>query len=122
MVAVLHSSTPRARKDRRCDSCYRTIAKGEVYLNQDCVYDGSRYGYSACAHCRVVSSWVYRTQDIGWWDDGLDLGEYLRAMWRDSMTLARLRVYFERKWRRQDGTLADPASLVPASTTGSEQP
>lgn len=120
MVTVLHSSTPRARKDRPCESCNRTIQKGEVYLSQDCVFDGHRYGYSACDQCRVAGAWM--ASQVGWYDEGFDLGELLSDMRRESLSLFRLSHYFRAKWRRKDGTLVDARTLVPASTTGSTEP
>jgi hypothetical protein len=111
MVTVLHSSRRRSRKDRQCDSCNRTIAKGEQYLSQDCVYDDTRYGWSACEHCRLALSWVYREHDPGWFDGGIDLGEFLSDLRRESLSIFRLDHYFRAKWRRSDGELVDPIHL-----------
>lgn len=118
MVQVLHSSTPKARKDHRCDSCSRMIEKGETYLSQDNVYDGMRYGFKACSQCRALWSWVANRDDFEWYDEGIDLGEWLGEYRHEALTIARLWVYFRRKWRRLDGTLVDVRTLVPADTEG----
>lgn len=116
MVTVLHRSQPRARKEHTCESCGRAIEKGEVYDRQDNVFDDQRYTYKACEQCMIVASWVYRTDDGPWVDEGLDLGEWLSEYRTEALTIARLWVYMRRRWRRRDGSLVDARSLLPAPT------
>lgn len=51
MAEVIRKSEPTARKDHRCDSCNRRIAKGERYSNAFVVDGGDNWTYRAHIDC-----------------------------------------------------------------------
>lgn len=114
-MTVLRSTNPRANRRHACSSCNRVIDIGEKYQSDVIVYDGSRYTYKSCEQCSVIASWFWNSEHSDSWDDGLDLGEWLNHVKGDSLTLARISVYFHRQWRRNDGTFVDATTLLPCT-------
>lgn len=105
-VITLHVTNPKARKQHQCSCCNRVIAVGETYERQDNVFDGQRYAYLLCAHCRAITNRAWELAgcylDEGWNEEVIDDG-----MREYAETLADLRmlVWFRRRWMRADGTL-----------------
>lgn len=112
-VTVLHLSKPKARKEHQCSSCQRTIAIGEVYERQDNVFDGSRYTYLLCEHCREITDRVLKLIPDYWYEDGFSEDTIQEGMREYAETLADLRmlVWFQRRWTRNDGTLVPLANV-----------
>jgi len=57
-VTVLLARHQKANKDHRCAECFRTIRKGEKYLNERYVWEGSATTHKTCKHCQVVRDWL----------------------------------------------------------------
>lgn len=55
-VTMLHSERRRARKEHKCNECFRTIFIGERYLNEGILWgDGDGIStHRVCWHCQVV--------------------------------------------------------------------
>jgi hypothetical protein len=64
MPQRLSYSTPKARKEHKCMSCYTIIRVGEVYSNESYVYDKRVYTWKMCADCLLIINDVY-----SWWAD-----------------------------------------------------
>lgn len=122
-VTVLHRTQPRARKEHQCSSCYRTIAVGEVYERQDNVFDGQRYAYLICEHCRAITDRVLTLIPDYWYEDGFSEDTIAEGMREYAETLADLRMlaWFRRRWMQQDGTVVDLSAVVPDRENGSER-
>lgn len=118
-VTVLHRSKPKARKEHLCSSCYRVIRVGEVYERQDNVFDGSRYTYLLCEHCRAITDRVLALVPDYWYEDGFNEDTIDEGMREYAQTLADLRmlVWFRRRWTRHDGTVV---GLSAAGVVGQE--
>ncbi|WP_405375901.1 MULTISPECIES: hypothetical protein [unclassified Microbacterium] len=103
---VLHSSSPKARKEHRCSTCGRVIGVGETYLRQHNVFDGQRYSYLNCEHCLAFTRRALQL-DANYWDDGINKEALDEAFvyYRQNISDLRLLVMFRRRWRRSDGTL-----------------
>lgn len=52
------SATYRARKERKCDECFRAITAGEVYRMSRMLYDRRWSAFATCAHCNVGHEWL----------------------------------------------------------------
>lgn len=118
-ISVLHEEKPTARKQHWCDDCGRAIEKGERYLRQDNVFDGSRYAWKSCEHCTAAFSFMWRhVPDFVDYDEGMHLGEALDEYRHDTLTVARLRYYFRRRWLRNDGSLVPVEHLLTAQQRG----
>jgi hypothetical protein len=101
MPLVLASENPVARKEHRCQLCYRTIEPGERYNRQRNIGDDGPYVFKACAHC---DAYVRLADIASYCDDGYtadDVCEYEPV----DVTSARWRAQYRRKWRRRDGAL-----------------
>lgn len=51
-------STPKARKDCRCDECGGVIRAGETYRRVNGKWDGLISTYRQCADCRDFEAWA----------------------------------------------------------------
>lgn len=113
-VTVLHRSNPKARKEHQCSSCYRVIRIGEVYERQDNVFDGDRYSYLMCEHCRALVDRVTDLVPDDWYEDGFSDDTISEGMREYAETLADLRLYawFLRRWMRADGTVVSLTGVV----------
>lgn len=120
-VTVLHRTKPKARKEHQCSSCYRTITVGEVYERQDNVFDGARYAYLICEHCRAITNRVLDLIPDYWCEDGFSEETISEGMREYAKTLADLRMlaWFRRRWTRDDGTVVALASAGAATQGGS---
>jgi hypothetical protein len=101
-MIVLASETPLARKEHRCHLCFRTIESGEQYNRQRNIGDDGPYVFKACAHCHAYVQQIINALD--YYGEGYtaeDLIEYEPG----SITEARWRAQYRRKWRRRDGGL-----------------
>ena len=57
-VVVLSDARLVARKPHRCKECRRTIAAGETYRREGCVFDGERFTHKTCSQCDVLRAWL----------------------------------------------------------------
>lgn len=57
-VTVLFERIQRALKAHRCMECGRQIDKGETYLCERYVWDGSAKTHKTCEHCTVARDWL----------------------------------------------------------------
>lgn len=107
MVDVLHRSTPKARTEHDCSMCGRTIRKGEVYERQDNVFDGRRYAFKCCEHCRAASDRAIQLNPYDYYDEGINRDYIEQVLCDDRETLADIRmlIHFRRRWTRRDGSL-----------------
>lgn len=55
---VLREEQRKARKEHKCMECFRTINKGEKYLNEGTLFDGRKSTHKTCSHCQVVRKWL----------------------------------------------------------------
>jgi hypothetical protein len=101
---VLASENPVARKEHRCQLCYRTINPGERYNRQRNIGDDGPYVFKACAHCDALVKVSTVTEEANYWGEGYTADDFVE--WRPStMPEARWRAQYRRKWRRRDGAL-----------------
>ncbi len=95
----------RARKERRCDECSRTIGVGETYRASKGLYDGYWSAYVMCGHCEVAASWLAANcggfMHHGVWED---FEEHITEYPQLARPLERLRVGRKRRWLRFDGS------------------
>jgi hypothetical protein len=95
-ATVLDDATPTARKQHFCDQCLRAIEPGETYRRQRVITDDGPDVWKTCAHCQAVYGHIWaHDPDARYYDDGVDLHEYLIECDRGG-PLCRA---FERKWR-----------------------
>jgi hypothetical protein len=59
MPQRLSDSTPKARKEHKCMTCYITVNVGEVYSKEAYVYEGKVYSWITCADCALIQNDVY---------------------------------------------------------------
>jgi hypothetical protein len=88
---------PRARKEHKCDTCYRRIDPGEQYTRGSGVYDGRMTSFKMCAHCKVMLSFIDYDNEYG----PEDFIEFEPA----SIPELRMKVYFNKRWRNNAGEL-----------------
>lgn len=68
MTVLLTEHIRRAAHDKhRCRLCHELIARGEGYLDQRCVNDGSAYTFRCHTDCNTRYWRAYRA--AGWFDD-----------------------------------------------------
>ena len=64
MITLLDETKPKARKQHRCQYCYRPIDPGTRYLNQRCSGDGTIWTFKCHTDChRAYWSWVDHGDD-----------------------------------------------------------
>lgn len=63
-MTVLSHTTPKAKKEHRCDLCSRQVVVGDVYVRQDNMKDGSFYVWKTHVTCNAVLSKMYETKFI----------------------------------------------------------
>lgn len=101
MSATCINTNPKANKEHYCDACNRIIDKGEKYLHQAQLDNGTVQTYRECAHCaalvRLWSLWSCC-------DDGYNGNCFTEHYSRD-VTDLRWQVQYRRRWRRRDGNL-----------------
>ena len=100
--------TPVARREHKCDECFRVIGAGETYSRTAAVWDGDFFTNVACAHCAAAREIVanvdpdYRDYYYG------GLLVTVQETWSDYDVedgIARLAGCLEAKWRYQSGAL-----------------
>lgn len=63
-MTILSHTTPKAKKEHRCDLCSKQIVVGDVYVNQRNVYEGTLYTWKGHLACQAVLGEMYRTRSI----------------------------------------------------------
>ena len=91
----------KARRQHRCNECWRAINIGETYVYSTSHFDGKFYTDRQCAHCAAAAEVL--TEYCGGFlfrDVGEDLAEHFRQAvpWR--IRAGRYAVGIRRKWRR----------------------
>lgn len=88
----------KARKEYRCDECFRKIIKGETYRNHFGVYDNNKgTTFRTCIHCCVAVDWLMK--QCNGYTHGNVMYEILEhAEEYRSMYLYRLYVGMNRHW------------------------
>jgi hypothetical protein len=97
----------RARKEHRCDECYRTISVGEPYWYAFARHSDGPYSGTTCRHCRVIANWLQR--NCGGFVYSMmveDFGNHAEG----SIGMMRLIVGARRKW----ASFGDRTRLLPA--------
>lgn len=106
----------RARKEHRCDECYRQIAKGESYYSASGLGDGRFEQHYICAHCWVACEWL-RVNCDGWLHCGVreDVEEHVQEYRHTDAAagLARLTIGMRRKWTVKRGPRAGQLMPMP---------
>lgn len=100
-----------ARKEHRCDECYRTILAGEPYDYHHWVSPDGCGHHKLCSHCAVLMVWISR--DCG----GTILGELIEDIEEHATEyhrsdLAWLATQARLQWRLIDGPW--PGIQIPA--------
>lgn len=105
----------KALKTHICESCGRSIDKGEKYDRTFAIDGGDTWVYKECVHCAALVNiwciWDYCDASEGY---TLDTFHEYRDEIR-TITDARLWAQWHRKWRRGDGTLfpvPEPAKVA----------
>lgn len=97
----------RARKEHKCEECYRMIMPGEMYRRIFMVSDGHARTSKMCAHCTKAAGLLVE-QCGGYAAGGVleDLTQHCEWLneYQWSRQAARHVVAMRRKWRRFDGT------------------
>lgn len=94
-------STPVARKPHRCQMCTRIIEPGETYRRSAGMDGSTAWTWKECAHCAAFVRVAYRRS---WMDEGYD-DDLLADFVPESVTEARVRAQYRRRWRGRDGGL-----------------
>lgn len=116
---LLSASSPKARKDHKCDECRRVICKGEIYKAESTLYEGEFSAHKTCTHCMVAREWL--SDECGgyvWSAVVEDIGEHVseRKGYDEGVDLARMYVGMRRKWQRFDGAGLLKVPKMPALT------
>lgn len=127
----LGEETRKARKEHRCEECYRKIQPGEEYRVAKWVNEGRVESMKMCAHCRVASKWL--SDNCGgfvyggiWEDIEEHIDEYRGVYPEVTRDLKRLAVWGKNDWRVKYGPRAGallpvpPLPRFPADTKGDE--
>lgn len=69
-VTIYSASTPRARKEHRCDECGTKIKPGEQYENVFAVWEGYPSTYKTCERCYDLRQWVKNSVPCFCWAHG----------------------------------------------------
>lgn len=106
----------RARKDHRCDECYRPIAKGESYYRSSGLGSDGWDQHYICTHCHVATEWL-RINCSGFLHSGVreDIEEHVDE-YGDSDAgpgLARIAVGMRRHWLVKRGPRAGQLMALP---------
>jgi hypothetical protein len=104
----LYSETQRtARKEHRCEECWRMIAAGEQYWYASGKAEGEFFDAKTCAHCHRAAEWLIK-ECRGYLHGGVleDLKDhrYNGYPFAKAMGLCRLIVGMGRDWKRFNGT------------------
>lgn len=104
-VEILAQQWRTARKQHKCDECYRVIEAGERYYSTRYVYDGVITNHKCCAHCDVVRQWL-ADECGGWLYHGVeeDIREHV-AHGDYPLSVARLSIGMQWKWRARSGRM-----------------
>lgn len=100
------NSYPKARKEHRCGTCYRMISVGETYRKCAGLDGGTAWTFKECNHCGVVG----RAMCQNWGMDEYDISTFQDWDPADLQEL-RVKVHFNKRWRRADGSLYPVPSL-----------
>lgn len=95
----------KARKQHKCDECYRLIEAGEPYLRCSGIEsEGTPFVWKVCQHCKVGTDWL-RVNCGGWLRGGGFVAEDLREHADEYRRPDLLRhvVGANRKWQRKRG-------------------
>ncbi len=65
-METLSYSTPKANKEHKCNYCFNTIIKGEIYNKSSHTHEGSVYTWKSHKRCQELAS------DLGWFDECTD--------------------------------------------------
>lgn len=104
MTVWLDETSPRARKEHKCQLCFRVIEPGETYRRQACVDGGAAYTFKACEHCDAYVPLIDLLGQMADPWDGYTCEDLIEYEPQD-VTEARWRAQYRRKWRRRDGAL-----------------
>ena len=112
----------KARKDHRCNECYRTINKGELYEYFYGIGEGGLFTNKTCSHCQVAVSWLNAECD-GYVFESVreDILEHVREGIY-GYDLARLYVGMRRRWQKKNGELMPIPARPKGSITTSNNP
>lgn len=99
-------TTPRAKKEHKCDVCFRVIRPGEFYHRWAGTDGGDLRTWKECKHCAGLIALAKLDEHF---EDGVgpdEIWEWMNGYVVD-VTVQELRwaAYFLKKWSRKDGTL-----------------
>lgn len=114
--------TVTAKKEHKCEECWRTIHPGEKYERLAGKWEGSFWNMKSCVHCsgfrKVINGvdtdfWEGAYGGIHAWVDNTgsspaELAYYFRNSKQSLLALYRWSVWFGSRWRDRDGNLRPP--------------
>ncbi len=59
---MYRSSIRKARKQHRCDGCYKPILPGDLYVDGNCRFEGEFYAYQTCGVCEVDRDKIHEAE------------------------------------------------------------
>lgn len=118
-MLTVQSSKPVARKEHRCDECFRVIAAGERYARVEGPDDYGWRTWKACDGCNLLASDLFC---IGVYSDN-EYGEECYPVlsevdWRDlddDPVWSLRKAAWEAQWRNVDGSLTEYPSVISGS-------
>lgn len=98
-ASLWNETTRKAKKDYRCEECYRTIAAGERYVYLWAKGDDGSFTCRWCLQCDVAKEWLHANCGGSIITEvAEEIQEHVEEYHR--MDLARLAVGMRRQWRR----------------------
>ena len=77
---LLHESTPKARKEHRCEYCSQKIIVGETYYRQKSAYDGNMRTFAFHPDCEHERRELDHKRDSEWERDPCEYAEHPPAL------------------------------------------
>ena len=75
IAVILHSNKRTAAKEHTCSECYGIISKGENYIHEGVLCDGSIDTFKVCCECECKRNWL--ANECGGWCYGAVIEDYL---------------------------------------------
>lgn len=115
-VTMVSSGDVTARREHKCDECYRVIRHGERYRRDAFVSEGEFHHHKTCGHCMVARQWL-SDECGGWMYGGVeeDVRDHCTGYGEYPFGVHRLAVGMRNRWTRRNGALM-PIPVLPPTT------